>query len=300
MTDIHIFPAAWKDVWWAAGRDFIYLPPVEPDFAALSLPRRILLRGLILPLSYKRRPYGWTARRGKSALGYLFARPRGKILMIEALGVVPEHRRQGIGRLLVERAAAAAEEDGLPFLAATVSPQNLPALEFSRSQGFRPWRARRWIADALPAVPSVKTALRVVELSPAETLPAYERWQTRAVKSGAAWAAEALLHKPWFHRAWKGYARHWLCYRGERESAYLRIAGVGGRYRAYLACQPADLSGEAPIRWLYAALAFYGTPFRQLTLELPTTAHEEAAESTLRTAGLREVAFSRLLLLRRA
>ncbi len=300
MTDIHIFPATWKDAWWAAGRDFAYLPPVEPDFAAMSPSRRILLRAFILPISYRQRSYGWVARAGTRPLGYLFARPRGKALMIEALGVEPEHRRQGVGNLLVERAAAAARQDGLPFLAATVSLQNTPALAFSRALKFRPWRSRRWIADALPPIPSVKTAFRVDELSPAETLPAYERWQMRAIKSGAAWAAEALLNKPWFRHAWKGYARHWLCFRGGRESGYLRIAGLGGRHQAYLACQPADLRGDAPLHWLHAALASYETALRQLALELPTTAHEEAAGEVLRAAGLEETVPPRLLLLRRA
>ncbi len=300
MTDIHIFPPTWKDTWWAAGRDFAYLPPVEPDFAAISLPRRILLRVLILPISYRQRSYGWIARAGKRPLGYLFARPRGKALMIEALGVEPEHRRQGVGNLLVERAAAAARKGGLPFLAATVSPQNAPALAFSRALKFRPWRTRRWIANVPPPVSAAKTAFRVEELSPAETLPAYERWQTQAIQSGAPWAAEVLLNKPWFRHTWKGYARHWLCYRSGRESGYLRIAGLGGRYRAYLACQPADLRGDAPLHWLHTALGSYETAFRQLTLELPTTAHEEAAEEALRAAGLEEAMPPRLLLLRQA
>ncbi len=299
MTDIHISSPSWKTVWWAAGCDFAYLPPVDPEFAALPPLRRLLLRAFVLPLSYHRRRYAWVAQDERRPVAYLFARPRGKILMLESLGVAPEHRRKGLGRLLAERAARAAGEGGLPFVGGSVTPRNAAALGFFRALGYRPHRLLRWTSDAPPQTDSGHN-VRIAELPAASTLPAYERWQKRAVKSGAAWAAEALLEQPFLRREWKGYARHWLCYRGERESGYLRIAGIGGRYRAYLACRVADLDDEAPLRWLHAALASYQSAFRRLDLDLPTAAHEEAAAPLLEAAGLRPLERPRLLLLRPA
>ncbi len=88
MTDIRITPASWRDAWWAAGQDFALLPPVDPDFAALPPLRRALLRLLVLPLSYRKRPCRWVAQAGGARAGYLYARPQGRVLMCCHLHVV--------------------------------------------------------------------------------------------------------------------------------------------------------------------------------------------------------------------
>ncbi len=138
------------------------------------------------------------------------------------------------------------------------------------------------------------------ELPAAGTLPAYERWQARAVRSGMAWAAEALLARPFSRRDWTGYARHWLCFRGASERGYLRIAGLRGEYRAYLACRAADLKDAAAAGWLAQALRSYRAEFRSLRLDLPTEAHIRAARPVFEAAGLRLEPRRRVLMLRAA
>jgi len=298
MTDIRITPASWGDAWWAAGQDFALLPPVDPDFAALSPARRILLRLLVLPLSYRKRPSRWTARAQERRIGYLYARPQGRVLMLDSLGVLPEHRRRGAGRALVARAARQAQEEGLTFLGGSLASANRTARQFFSALGFRPLRTRRWLLEDPAALPAPKEAWRVEELSAPETLPAYERWQDHAVRSGIAWAAEALLTRPLSRRDWAGYARHWGCFRGGSQRGYLRIAGLRGEYRAYLACRVADLKDAAAAAWLAQALRSYQAEFRSLRLDLPTEAHIQAGRRAFEASGLRLEPRPRLLLLR--
>ncbi len=300
MTDFHLTSASWRDAWWAAGQDFALLPPVDPDFAALPLWRRAVLRGLLLPLSYRKRTHAWIARLNTRPVGYLYARPQGRLLLIDSLGVLPDFQRRGVARTLLSQAAKSARDDDLPLLGMPVAAANAPALAFARALNFQPYRTRKWVLESPDALPTPKETWRVEELPASETLPAYQRWQERALRSGMAWAAESLLQRPFARRDWVGYARHWVCYRGKEESAYLRIAGLRGEYRAYLSCRLADLKTPAPLAWLGQALQTYTAPFRHLTLELPSDVHMQASEKVFAAACMQAVTKPRFLMLRKA
>ena len=300
MINFHISPANWKMAWWAAGQDFIALRPLDPDFAHMPLLRHLALRFFILPAAYLRSKHARMAHRDRRRLGYLYARPMGRAYFIDSLVVLEAHRRQGIGRALVAQAAQAAQNEDLTLLMGTLAAENTPALNFSTALGAQPWRTRRWLLKTPECLPTPKETWSVQELAPAETLPAYETWQARAIRSGMAWAAEALLEKPFARHDWQGYARHWACRRGAKVHGYLRIAGLGGKYRAYLACPLADLHDEALLHWLHAALRTYSATFQQLQLELPTAAHELAAEKLLtQEQGWQCLSRRRLLMMKR-
>jgi ribosomal-protein-alanine N-acetyltransferase len=75
------------------------------------------------------------------ALGYLAAVQLGRMLAIEEVAVLPDHRRMGIGRALVARALA-----GQQGAVLTVGETNAPARALYRSFGFRQ-SARRLVLE---------------------------------------------------------------------------------------------------------------------------------------------------------
>jgi len=300
MMNFHISPANRQIAWWAAGQDFTALRPLDPDFTRMSLLRRLALRFFILPSAYLRSKHAWLAHRDRQRLGYLYARPMGRAYFIESLVVLEVHRRQGIGRALVAQVEQATQNEDLTLLMGTLAAENMLALSFSTALGAQPWRTRRWLLKTPEYLPPPKASWSVQELAPAETLPAYETWQTRAIRSGMAWAADALLERPFARHDWQGYARHWVCRRGSKVHGYLRIAGLGGKYRAYLACPLTELHDEALLHWLHAALRTYSVTFQQLQLELPTAAHELAVEKVLtQEQGWQCLSRRRLLMMKR-
>lgn len=59
-------------------------------------------------------------------------------LWIYHLGVVPEHRRRGLGRYLLAHAEQLAREAGYPAVTLMVAEGNEPARQLYASEGFRP------------------------------------------------------------------------------------------------------------------------------------------------------------------
>lgn len=66
----------------------------------------------------------------------------GPVGHIKDLGVHPDHRRQGIGRLLLDRALARLQDAGAVRTTLEVRASNAPAIALYRSTGFEPWRNR--------------------------------------------------------------------------------------------------------------------------------------------------------------
>ena len=71
-------------------------------------------------------------------VGYVMARISGTEGEILDLAVLPELRRRGIGRTLLQAVWKAMQHDGVKELYLEVRESNLPAIELYRSHGFRP------------------------------------------------------------------------------------------------------------------------------------------------------------------
>ena len=284
--ETEIETASITDIWWAAGREFVYLPPVDPAFAPENMGalQRTLLRALALPASYRRCDLKLTLRTSTQRAGFLFARQRGVSLHIDSLGIEPEYRRQGFARQLLAEAQNFARQEDLEFLTSGLTPQNQPAENLLVGQGFRPFRPFHfvWREGSLEAPDESGWQLR--ELSPAETLPAFEHWQQTVFEAGDDWAA-ALLLDVYRRSGWKGAARHWVCLAEDEEVGYLRVAGLRGNFQAYLAVGEPYWSSAGQVIWLKQALADYASTPEDVVVDLAGDRQSHAAQDVWAAAG---------------
>jgi ribosomal-protein-alanine N-acetyltransferase len=70
-------------------------------------------------------------------LGFILCRAVGGEAEVLTLAVRPEARRQGLGRALVEAAAALSQQTGADALFLEVAEDNIPAMELYQTAGFR-------------------------------------------------------------------------------------------------------------------------------------------------------------------
>lgn len=85
-------------------------------------------------------PAGWrVARRDDEPAGCLLLNRSPLLPAAEVvyMGVAPEHRRHGLGRAMLARAAGLAERDGLESLQLAVDAGNAPAVKLYEAFGFR-------------------------------------------------------------------------------------------------------------------------------------------------------------------
>jgi GNAT superfamily N-acetyltransferase len=297
---LKITAASFGDLWWAAGRDMVFLPEVDPAFAPqnMSLLRRWLLRLVVLPLSYRRSDFARIAHQGDLRQGYLIARQRGINLHLNALGVEPAFRRQGVATQLLSAAEQYAHQAELVYVSAALTPQNTPAIKFFLHHRYAPYRQFRleFSGSSLPAAEGGRFGLH--ELPPLETLPAYDEWQKIALTAARPLDIELLLGD-YLRQNWKAAARHFLCLDAGQARGYLRLAGLGGRYHAYLAAHPQVWESPAQVAWLRQAVELYAAPLQQLTLDLPEDATLDAGWPIWQSAGFERHPRPRFLWLKR-
>jgi ribosomal-protein-alanine N-acetyltransferase len=80
----------------------------------------------------------FVAQESGRIVGYVMARISGQEGEILDLAVLPEKRRQGIGRSLLAAVRQALQCGGVREMYLEVRESNLPAIELYRAQGFRP------------------------------------------------------------------------------------------------------------------------------------------------------------------
>jgi ribosomal protein S18 acetylase RimI-like enzyme len=78
--------------------------------------------------------------------------------MIQNVGVVPGHRGLGLGRCLVERAAAGFRMHGLGRAALEVTVDNGRAMRLYQQLGFRRTRTVYKVVDSATAEPALEAA----------------------------------------------------------------------------------------------------------------------------------------------
>ncbi len=287
MTDIQISPATRRQAYWASGREFVHLPEVDPAFNPTSLKglRRFLLRHLILPMNYHRKLQGLILEQEGQPSGYLFLRERALSLHIESMGVEAPHRRRGYARRLVEHAEGIAKKEELDYMTAAITPENGPAKAFFEALGFRSFRSKGWRLPPDGELASEEGPWTVEELSPRQLLDAYHRWLEHELRNGDPGAADMILGD--YRRATlRTAARHWACLLDGEEVGYLRVAGLLGKYDAYLAADRSTWESPAQASWLAQALAVYPTPPRTLTLDLASGGHYDGSQAVWEGAGL--------------
>ena len=75
------------------------------------------------------------AERGSEKIGYVFWEPRGSAAVLASLYVLPDCRRIGVGRRLLDRFVEDAHERGFGSLTLGVKPES-PARQLCESAGF--------------------------------------------------------------------------------------------------------------------------------------------------------------------
>jgi GNAT superfamily N-acetyltransferase len=109
---------------------------------------------------------------------------------IRALAVVPDLRRRGLARTMLEAAEALARQAGLRWLWMTVPSDNLPATRCALVCGYRRYRPqfmRRQLPQALPV--HVERA-RVERIGGQEAEQQLHRWLGVAARQGDPWCGD--------------------------------------------------------------------------------------------------------------
>jgi ribosomal protein S18 acetylase RimI-like enzyme len=134
-------------------QDYVFPMANEPT----ELARRLAVDAIDLGAS-------WIATYHKKEVGYAFVARRGGFARVDGLGVVPEERRKGIGRSLVDAVLAGGRALGDVKLVTEVAAESTPALRLYQSAGFHSWRRLvGWERDA-PNVLTKDPSRGVVEL----------------------------------------------------------------------------------------------------------------------------------------
>lgn len=108
---------------------------------------------------------GFLAMDGDTACGLVRATPDDQsaaVAWVESMWVAPSHRKQGVGRLLVNQIVVWARAKGLRTLKLSVTSNNEPAIRFYRGLGFIPTgQTEPYPHD--PALVECEMALKLVE-----------------------------------------------------------------------------------------------------------------------------------------
>jgi GNAT superfamily N-acetyltransferase len=155
---------------------------------------------------------------GRDAVGMALLCIRGRSGWITGVGVLPEHRRHGLGRALIGRLIEQARHAGVREIFLEVITQNTPAWRLYADAGFEPirelliWR-RSSESDALP-IPEE----RLAQADAGGLLAHFDGWHSQP----ATWqrAAPTLAHMVVAGRL-KGYRLDW---RGAA-AAYCLVSG---------------------------------------------------------------------------
>ena len=286
MAERRILPATKSDVRWVVGREFVHLPPVDPAFAPENMGwfRRLLLRYIALPASYRKRLKGYILHQDDRRIGYIFVGSGSLALNIDTLAVEPEFRRRGYGGQLLAHAEKVAHEEGLNFLTARMPPENLPADAFFNKHGFRPYRSEIWHLKDVASFVEEASGASIRELSPMVIVQEYEKWMGKELEHGDVWVQE-LIKAEYPRMAFRARGRHWTCLLDEKEVGYLRIAGLRGRFDAYLALDPSLWSSKVQLAWLAQAIACYPVLPSDVVLYLGSGGHYVASKEVFKESG---------------
>lgn len=144
MRDVAIVPAQTADL---PGLRAL----IQAYHASEDMPDPADLDGVIRTLLTADEPGGfWLAKRQGDVVGYIAVTPRfsvaagGAILVIDELYVDPDHRGQGLGRLLIDVVQAYGESIGCRLLLLEVANHNRTAANFYAALGFTPRLRRCW------------------------------------------------------------------------------------------------------------------------------------------------------------
>lgn len=78
----------------------------------------------------------WVARIGDMAVGYAYINNHGNTLYIHRLAVLREHRRKGIGSLIIDSVLSYAKSMSVQACMLTVDTSNIPAYNLYLNKGF--------------------------------------------------------------------------------------------------------------------------------------------------------------------
>lgn len=107
-------------------------------------------------LADPRRGRFWLARRGERAIGVAYISFQwtlehgGQCAWLEELYVVPEHRNDGVGSLLLHAVMSHARAAGCTAIDLEVEEDHQRAERLYQREGFRPHRRRRWVYTLAP------------------------------------------------------------------------------------------------------------------------------------------------------
>lgn len=219
-----------------------------------------------------------------------FAARAGYLSMVV---VVPEHRRRGLARQLIEAARRAAAGRGKPYVVLQVLAANAPARALYAAAGYRELDRQRFVVHDAPSslvAGSARRSVRPFERSDAEAVAAVaNRTRPERVREVLPVRARDLASGGWADRLMEAESAAWVVDRGRGPEAYvaasaspLTEAGHLGRLIVDASAEPA-LAAEL-VRTAGAWVAARGSP----RLVTSVAEDDRAARTALTEAGFRD------------
>lgn len=167
---------------------------VDVEFTRFA--RNSLLRALgylLLPLYLLTSGRGFKAVVGDETVGCAYLHLRRLSGLAFNVHVNRWHRRQGIGRALMEHLESVTRERGLPWMGLQVDEGNRPAQELYRSLGYRPFNPHYLYHDQGPlSIPRAAPGILLEPLTRGQGRRLYRRFARVERKAGDAWAANVV------------------------------------------------------------------------------------------------------------
>lgn len=267
---------------------------VEFDAMIRTPLRRWWTRHIYLPAYFHFLNDGWKLTCGEQIVAYLYLLFGRQSCHINDIGVVPAHRRQGLGRRLMAFAEECARARGLTAMTLAVTVRNQPAVTLYTGLGYRAAAHHFWHGPtrSLLAVSARHRGVRCRELNPAQRLQPFCEFWERSLAALNLPAAALIADQA--HHWWTPVGRAFELWGNEPEPlGYADLVSRNGT--AQLRILPARSDDAGLLADLVAALV--PTVHEEiLHLELGSEVADRAATPLLRTYGFEYRTNERMLM----
>jgi ribosomal protein S18 acetylase RimI-like enzyme len=243
-----------------------------------ALKRFMIASGI--PLYYHMLTSGYGILAGPQIAGWMYLRGWRQVLYVDGLAVLPQYRRQGVGKMLLNFAEVQARELRREWLGLTVTVANAPAVALYDQMGFQRGHDRILCTTHSPSLPTDGASLRPL-LAPSAPA-AYYSYAERDLLDGdpdtATVQSRFLGHDP-YHNA---LGKYWLATINGKPLAYLNRHNRSGHTILYVAAYREAWNSPELIAAIGKALQ---GAHPRVELRVPSPGHHEVMGAALAPFG---------------
>ncbi len=237
---------------------------------------------------------GYKAVKNGKIVGCAYVHFRNVSAYIFNVSVNQPYRRQGVGRLLMEKLERISKEDGYRWMALQVDDGNKPAQRLYQGLGYKAYHP-----DYLHRYGDFTRYQDVTDRLVVESMPLYQgellfhRYFKTEVVSGDSWAAPVLEDYDTIPRSRRQF---WRCLLHGREIGCAMLSEKYQRLQIRLVCQP-DYWGDTSTAQLVKLLVeTYGGDPLEIDVYLGSNAHHRAATPILTKLGFQPRTLWRMMM----